>query len=58
MRQLGSTGEQVSMPGLGGSHIGTKDLTGRQAVRIIRSALDWGMNFMDNSWRLSISEKR
>ena len=50
MRRLGSTGERVSMLGLGGSHIGTKDLTGPQAVRIIRSALDRGMNFMDNSW--------
>jgi predicted aldo/keto reductase-like oxidoreductase len=50
MRKLGQTGEKVSMLGLGGSHIGTKDLTRREAVAIIRSALDRGLNFMDNSW--------
>jgi aryl-alcohol dehydrogenase-like predicted oxidoreductase len=38
------------MLGLGGSHIGTPDLTNTEAVRIIRSALDRGLNFMDNSW--------
>lgn len=50
MRQLGKTGEKVSMLGLGGSHIGTPELRTPEAVRIIRTALDRGMNFMDNSW--------
>jgi aryl-alcohol dehydrogenase-like predicted oxidoreductase len=50
MRQLGKTGEQVSILGLGGSHIGKPDLRSSEAVRIIRAALDGGMNFMDNSW--------
>ncbi|HVY92844.1 MAG TPA: aldo/keto reductase [Bryobacteraceae bacterium] len=50
MRELGKTGERVSMLGLGGSHIGTPELTAPEAVRIIRAALDGGMNFMDNSW--------
>ncbi len=49
-RSMGRTGERVSALGLGGSHIGTKDLTRREAVRIIRAALDGGLNFMDNSW--------
>jgi len=35
---------------LGGSHIGKEDLTRSEAVRIIRSALDRGLSFMDNSW--------
>jgi len=48
-RVLGRTGERVSALGLGGSHIG-KGLTSREAVRIIRSALDRGLTFMDNSW--------
>lgn len=48
-RQLRMTGERVSCLGLGGSHIGqVKDDS--EAIRIIRSALDRGMNFMDNSW--------
>src|ERR1700680_4090568 len=49
-RILGKTGERVSALGLGGSHIGKSDLTKREAVEIIRSALDRGLNFMDNSW--------
>jgi hypothetical protein len=33
-----------------GSHIGKPKLDEQSAIRIIRSALDCGMNFMDNSW--------
>ncbi len=50
MRALGKTGERVSALGLGGSHIGTSKLTTREAIRIIRAALDGGLTFMDNSW--------
>jgi predicted aldo/keto reductase-like oxidoreductase len=49
-RILGKTGERVSALGLGGSHIGQANLTRREAVRIIRTALDRGLSFMDNSW--------
>ena len=49
-RILGKTGERVSMLGLGGSHIGHPDVTSREAIRIIRAAIDGGLNFMDNSW--------
>ena len=49
-RPLGQTGVNVSLVGLGGSHIGGKDLPADEAVRLIRAALDAGMNFMDNSW--------
>src|SRR6202047_2786573 len=48
-RTLGSTGEKVSMVGLGGYHIGhPKDE--QEGIRIIRTALDNGINFMDNCW--------
>jgi aryl-alcohol dehydrogenase-like predicted oxidoreductase len=48
-RQLGSTKEKVSAVGLGGYHIGVpKDEA--EAIRIVRSALDRGMNFLDNCW--------
>src|ERR1700683_4384377 len=48
-RKLGSTGEKVSAIGLGGFHIGVpKDEN--EGIRIIRSALDRGMNFLDNCW--------
>src|SRR5262245_32075829 len=49
-RALGRTGVKVSAVGLGGSHIGSSDLSSRQAVRIIQAALDNGLTFMDNSW--------
>jgi predicted aldo/keto reductase-like oxidoreductase len=48
-RELGSTGEKVSIIGIGGYHIGNaKD--DDEAVRIVRKALDSGVNFLDNSW--------
>ena len=48
-RTLGHTGEKVSIVGLGGYHIGMqKDVS--ESVRIIRTALDHGMNFLDNCW--------
>jgi aryl-alcohol dehydrogenase-like predicted oxidoreductase len=49
-RVLGRTGERVSAIGLGGWHIGFKDLEERLSIRIIREAIDRGMNFLDNSW--------
>ena len=49
-RDLGTTGAKVSALGLGGSHIGESSLSSAEAVRIIRRALDAGLNFMDNSW--------
>jgi predicted aldo/keto reductase-like oxidoreductase len=48
-RQLGKTGEKVSVIGLGGFHIGqVKDE--QESIRIIRSAIDQGITFMDNCW--------
>jgi uncharacterized protein len=49
-RTLGRTGQQVSCIGLGGAHIGKPKLSDDDAIRIIRAALDRGLNFMDNSW--------
>src|SRR5262245_21223058 len=49
-RTLGRTGEQVSAIGLGGWHIGFKDLSEKLSLRIIREAIDRGITFMDNSW--------
>ena len=49
-RSLGSTGENVSAIGLGGWHIGLKHVSEKLSVKIIRTAIDRGINFMDNSW--------
>jgi aryl-alcohol dehydrogenase-like predicted oxidoreductase len=48
-RTLGHTGEKVSIIGLGGFHIGTQN-NENDSIRIIRTAIDNGVNFMDNSW--------
>ncbi len=48
-RRLGKTGEMVSIIGVGGFHLGmAKD--DQEAIRIVRSALDRGVNFLDNCW--------
>src|SRR5713226_3560776 len=48
-RTLGRTGEKVSMVGLGGYHIGSQK-DEQESIRIIRTALDNGINFLDNWW--------
>src|SRR5678816_3941705 len=49
-RTLGSTQEKVSAIGVGGWHIGLKHVDAQLAIRIVRSAIDMGINFLDNSW--------
>jgi predicted aldo/keto reductase-like oxidoreductase len=49
-RTLGRTGERVSAIGMGGFHIGQPKLTDDEGIRLIRSAIDRGLTFMDNSW--------
>jgi aryl-alcohol dehydrogenase-like predicted oxidoreductase len=49
-RTLGRTGEKISAIGLGGFHIGVPELDEPEAIRIIRSAIDEGITFMDNCW--------
>ena len=46
---MGRTGEEVSIVGLGGAHIGMQH-DENESIRIIRTAIDNGINFMDNSW--------
>lgn len=59
-RELGSTGETVSAIGLGGWHIGLKGVDEQLGIRIIRTAIDRGITFMDNSWDYNggVSEER
>src|SRR5664280_2775043 len=49
-RTLGSTGEKVSAIGIGGWHIGLDKVDEQLSIRIIRTAVDRGINFMDNCW--------
>lgn len=59
-RELGSTGERVSAIGLGGWHLSLKKVDEPLAIRIVRTAIDGGITFMDNCWDYNsgISETR
>lgn len=47
-RRLGKTGAVVSVIGLGGFHLGIPDE--QESIRIVRTALDGGVTFLDNCW--------
>lgn len=49
-RVLGSTGETVSAIGVGGYHLGLAKIDEPLSIRIVRDAIDRGINFLDNGW--------
>ena len=49
-RVLGSTGERVSAIGLGGFHLASEKVDESLSMRIVRTAIDHGITFMDNCW--------
>ena len=49
-RRLGRTGEAVSLVGIGGFHLAQPGVTEDESVRIVRTALDGGITFLDNCW--------
>jgi aryl-alcohol dehydrogenase-like predicted oxidoreductase len=49
-RSLGSTGEKVSAIGVRGWHLGLKQVDEELAIRIVRTAIDRGITFLDNCW--------
>ncbi|MGC2638210.1 MAG: aldo/keto reductase [Acidobacteriaceae bacterium] len=58
-RPFGKTGEQVSILGVGGFHLGaTKDQ--QEANTLVARAIDCGVNFFDNAWEYKegLSEER
>ena len=60
-RELGTTGERVSAIGLGGFHLAKDAQTTQQdSVKLVRTAVDRGITFMDNCWDYNdgISEVR
>jgi aryl-alcohol dehydrogenase-like predicted oxidoreductase len=48
-RALGRTGAQVSIMGIGGSHLGEVP-DEKEAIAIVHEAIDAGINFFDNAW--------
>lgn len=49
-RTLGQTQEKVSIIGVGGWHLGINRVDEQLAIRIVRTAIDHGINFLDNCW--------
>jgi aryl-alcohol dehydrogenase-like predicted oxidoreductase len=49
-RTLGHTQEKVSVIGVGGWHLGINRVDEQLAIRIVRTAIDHGINFLDNCW--------
>ena len=58
-RPFGTSGETVSILGLGGWHLGVPK-TDADAVRLVHEAIDAGVNFLDNAWDYNdgVSEQR
>jgi len=48
VRELGRSGVRVSVVGLGGYHLGVPSEA--ESIQIVRTALDSGINFLDNCW--------
>jgi aryl-alcohol dehydrogenase-like predicted oxidoreductase len=48
-RRLGKTGVEVSALGLGGFHMGSEG-SEEDGVRLVRTAIDEGITFLDNCW--------
>jgi aryl-alcohol dehydrogenase-like predicted oxidoreductase len=49
-RALGTTGERVSAIGLGGWHLALPHVDEALGLKITRTAIDRGINFLDNCW--------
>jgi predicted aldo/keto reductase-like oxidoreductase len=49
-RTLGSTGQRVSVIGMGGFHLGAPTLRENDAIKLFQAGIDRGINFSDNSW--------
>lgn len=59
-RKLGRADAEVSIIGIGGYHLGLKNVSEQDAIRIVRKGLDEGINFLDNCWDYNdgLSEER
>ena len=56
-RTLGKTGERVSAIGMGGFHIGQPKLSDGESLRLIRAAIDGGINSIRAQARVPVPHK-
>ena len=57
-RTLGHTGEKVSCIGMGGYHLGKKEVAEADAIKLVHAGVGRGINFLDNSWDYNKGEER
>ena len=50
VRELGKTGVKISIIGFGGGHSVRPNIDEQMTVRLVQSAVDEGVTFMDNAW--------
>lgn len=50
VRPLGNTGLEASIIGLGGAHLAQPQIEQSESLRIIQTAIDEGITFLDNAW--------
>ena len=50
VRELGRTGLKVSIIGFGGGHFVRSDIDEKLSIRLVQSAIDAGVTFMDTAW--------
>ncbi len=55
-RPLGRSGIEVSMLGFGGGHIAREGMSESDSVRLLQTAIDHGVTFLDNAWEYASGE--
>jgi predicted aldo/keto reductase-like oxidoreductase len=56
LRRLGKSGIEVSLLGFGGGHIAREHMSEADSVRLLQSAIDQGVTFLDNAWEYADGE--
>jgi predicted aldo/keto reductase-like oxidoreductase len=56
VRELGKTGLKVSIIGFGGGHFVRPTVDERMSIRLVQTAIDAGVTFMDNAWEYNDGE--
>ena len=57
-RQLGKTGVEVCILGIGSSPFGAPEMTQREVNRIVDAAIDAGINYLDTAPNYQMAERR
>jgi uncharacterized protein len=56
VRELGTTGQKVSIIGFGGGHFVRPTINEQMSIRLVQAAIDAGVTFMDNAWEYNDGE--